>query len=754
MRVISKQSGQAMVFVYFFIGVVIIGLLVLFNTGQLTRQKMEVQNAADAAAYSAALLSARYMNYVAYTNRAMVANEVAIGQFGAFNSWANRYKMAAESKTSSIIALNAFGLTAPVGSALASFFKVLNTIYSVTAAPMSQFFGRLFTNLNYYLNHILGLSQQLMRMAIMEQQWSIVDDVVKKNAPGATLSNFGALAVIFSQVEQFLSFSRYTVSAGDYDERIAEGCDQDDYGTYDAEIQKVKDTGIGKRFCSGEDVAKRRYVAIVNDSKDPWMKDRRSELNGRPNVQYSSGYEFKIAAEENVFGSEVASLEIFSNYSVGLKTRGGTSLRFLDDSLENTRDDLRTNTSVEHSGSVGWSHMDTVVIGASEAPNLGGKACILGFCAGFSISGLLSAIRDVIEEIDVDEVSDLLLPLLDLERLLNLHMGGASAENAGDDALSKDVIKWVDAGMIKLYGDAWNTTTDSLVQPVAAIEAVLVGGQKKENYRGIAPFTSVDPFFYGAPSLESGVLKSAPLKGPAFIVGVRKNIDTLRTSEYTITKSQTSPTSSTPAVITANTNRFNLTTWGAGGGNNIEDNVSEASGQYADKQAKEYAERELTKLTDKYSQPPPEFDYLPAPIKSVILDVVSPLQDAIDGVVGKVSGAVGDVVGKLVEKGLEELAADNSNKRAIYALASARIVYTNPGKPDKDPGSAFGPYWEARLVPVDEDVKKWAVYTQDNKLLNDLGTALTANNPRDMDKNGVKNHLKKLGTVVHLEVEE
>jgi hypothetical protein len=41
---------------------------------------MELQNAADGVAYSVAIPEARDLNFMAYTNRAMVANEVAIGQ--------------------------------------------------------------------------------------------------------------------------------------------------------------------------------------------------------------------------------------------------------------------------------------------------------------------------------------------------------------------------------------------------------------------------------------------------------------------------------------------------------------------------------------------------------------------------------------------------------------------------------------------------------------------------------------------------
>ncbi len=48
---------------------------------------MRLANAADATAWSIATLEARALNYDAYTNRAIVANEVAIAQAISLISW-------------------------------------------------------------------------------------------------------------------------------------------------------------------------------------------------------------------------------------------------------------------------------------------------------------------------------------------------------------------------------------------------------------------------------------------------------------------------------------------------------------------------------------------------------------------------------------------------------------------------------------------------------------------------------------------
>ncbi len=60
----------------------------MFSTGQVAATRQRLDNAADAAAYSAALWRARVMNYHAYANRAIVAQEVAIAQAVTLVSWA------------------------------------------------------------------------------------------------------------------------------------------------------------------------------------------------------------------------------------------------------------------------------------------------------------------------------------------------------------------------------------------------------------------------------------------------------------------------------------------------------------------------------------------------------------------------------------------------------------------------------------------------------------------------------------------
>lgn len=84
---VAGASGQALVPALIFLLVGSIGLYVAFNSFQMTSAKIKLQNTADAAAFSAAVLQARDYNFSAYTNRAMVANQVTAAQVVSLKSW-------------------------------------------------------------------------------------------------------------------------------------------------------------------------------------------------------------------------------------------------------------------------------------------------------------------------------------------------------------------------------------------------------------------------------------------------------------------------------------------------------------------------------------------------------------------------------------------------------------------------------------------------------------------------------------------
>ena len=87
----NQQRGQALLFVTVTALVMLLAMLTMFSMGQLTTEKMKLQNTADAAAYSAAVAQARDYNFSAYLNRGMIANDVAVAQLVGLASWSRNY---------------------------------------------------------------------------------------------------------------------------------------------------------------------------------------------------------------------------------------------------------------------------------------------------------------------------------------------------------------------------------------------------------------------------------------------------------------------------------------------------------------------------------------------------------------------------------------------------------------------------------------------------------------------------------------
>jgi len=138
----GRQRGQALPLGLALALVGMLGALVLYNTGRVASDKARLANAADAAAYSGLLWQARAMNFQAYTNRAMVANEVSIAQAVSLRSWASYGSRTAENLAhvlSAVPPLNVYakgldqimaaldGFVGPVAEAMVGVIGVINS---------------------------------------------------------------------------------------------------------------------------------------------------------------------------------------------------------------------------------------------------------------------------------------------------------------------------------------------------------------------------------------------------------------------------------------------------------------------------------------------------------------------------------------------------------------------------------------------------------------------------------------------------
>lgn len=131
----KRQRGQALVFSLFAAMLIILSLFAMYSMNSQAIEKIKLQNTADAAAYSAVVAEARDYNFSAYTNRAMVANQVAVAQFVGMTSWFRN--MAAHGKGDNTNAGRVvYGIffkapPSPLGNIYQNFLKGMGNIFGI-----------------------------------------------------------------------------------------------------------------------------------------------------------------------------------------------------------------------------------------------------------------------------------------------------------------------------------------------------------------------------------------------------------------------------------------------------------------------------------------------------------------------------------------------------------------------------------------------------------------------------------------------
>jgi len=193
-----NQRGQASVFVLALIGVVLLSAIFLFESGRLTSEKMQLQNAADAAAFGASILEARSLNFAAYTNRAMVANEVAIGQMVGILSFVDELKTSGEYLEGYGLALNAIAvLLSPVGVGeelfpAAEALETLGLQITKTGKSIEDFLKPIASGAVKGLsiiNTVYSASQTIYHGATLILEATTILQSLEDNVPGTTPAN-------------------------------------------------------------------------------------------------------------------------------------------------------------------------------------------------------------------------------------------------------------------------------------------------------------------------------------------------------------------------------------------------------------------------------------------------------------------------------------------------------------------------------------------------------------------------------------
>ena len=209
----SKQRGQALPLAVLLLGAGLVAVYMAFNVGQVASTKTRVMHASDNAAYSAAAYQARVLNYMAYTNRAMITNHVTAAQAVTAAGYLE-YQQTSVGNLCRILCVIPW--TAPT-------MNIINRSVNVSQRIVNTAANAVMVQANVS-NTILGVSQQAIWGSAMFRMPAIVTDVATANHPQAqvvtpllatTLADYATMTQLYRTQAQRWRFGRTVQNARD-----------------------------------------------------------------------------------------------------------------------------------------------------------------------------------------------------------------------------------------------------------------------------------------------------------------------------------------------------------------------------------------------------------------------------------------------------------------------------------------------------------------------------------------------------------
>ncbi|WP_341303464.1 hypothetical protein [Pseudomonas sp. TMP25] len=373
-----RQSGQAMVFGLFFIGIALIGLILMYNHGIMTRDRVQVENAADAAAYSQAKLFARHQNLIAYTNRAIVANEMSVGQVVALMSWSKRYANIPR-WVNSFPAYQIPIVPAPkptVGDVLSTItlpYQILGTLTGAVAKPLLSIYPDVISSFNL----VMGFFQKIFAVATLEAQFTTPISIVNRHEMPDTSDDLKVVTLshlllvqnfILTYFASDLNLSSLTSqaksastaaggSAASSDDFVADflGSLAPSTMLVNTSPEKHSDSNGQNAENSAARTAGRQYAAIMNSNRNDWLDARNFNATA------------KLGIPEISITLYPLKLTFSFNLEVGVFNNGGTAYVY------NPQSTAATGKGIPR---YGWSSVDFSSMGFKIAVPLKLELCL------------------------------------------------------------------------------------------------------------------------------------------------------------------------------------------------------------------------------------------------------------------------------------------------------------------------------------------------------------------------------------------
>ncbi len=493
----SSQRGQASVMVMLFMAILLASGFALFKAGKLTSNKMQLQNAADAAAFSMSTVEARDLNFASYMNRAIVANEVAIGQLVGLASWAYHFKSFAD-YIDSYNQLFLSPLTLGASNAIVTPITTVWRTAGSAAATVMKTIANYGTLVIHNINKIYGFAEFGYHTVSVIFAVGVLDEMIDQNGPpGTKISDFG----IVSLIAHIATYGVLPNLPGDQfatSYMSSSKVDVDDYGE--------QDSGYA------------RLAALIRDARDPFTMARGWELRppGFPlDIDVSESVKISIGVASVEFG-----FDFYLYFDLSLERKGGSELRFvLPDSGDVTARNLN------------WSSADTtgLFVDLIIQLTLWAEACVgvspLEVCGSTSIGGGFEfgdsrAKLELYILGDTIEILDIPFPTAAPFASGFAEVGKTSPNNLG----TTDMLLESLGGVIETdhYGEAgnnmlaWIAPGPSVPTPIGVAAAseiyeTMLGSRVNKSYSGLPYYvdtTGNESFLgVGAPNLLIGLVQ-------------------------------------------------------------------------------------------------------------------------------------------------------------------------------------------------------------------------------------------------------
>ena len=495
-----------------FLGILLISLNFLYKQGRSTSDKMEMQNAADAIAYSISLTEARDLNFASYLNRAMVANEVAIGQLMGLASWASLVKSYGDFFNAYVKPLEPVPI---IGQIIPPIIGGVSAIFKIAGGTLEKFLGilgNIGTSFMHVSNLVYSWAQWGYHVASIFISTGLIAELLDENAPpGTSVSTWGWMSL----VTHFLSYGSAgnalsRVSGGSYDvalpSSIYDAIPEDTQPQFSKFVEyyhpsrkvKVTDYNNGDK---GAAEGFERFAAIIRDSRDPFTKDRSWELkpfdfmkpiidpipllsvrNGNLNIDVE--FSFGLCADLGVCIGVDAGVDFDLNFyfGIGVKRQGASELRMLIPA-----------SGVFKAGQVAnWSSADTSDLAAYAGASIDMTVWVdlilgtveLGAFAGFDLGNNTAAFTGAGIKIPViGRVT--VVPAFTIPFPTDAPFG-ASFKEAGKTTPNNLKIATMTSALLggKVPSDAYGGAANSLAWNLPAVPPVVFPPQECQRYPG------------------------------------------------------------------------------------------------------------------------------------------------------------------------------------------------------------------------------------------------------------------------------